>query len=243
MKRFLYIIIGVVAIACSPDTFSDCIGKEGKRVNKTYELDAFTALHVHEGIQVKLIQDSLNFLDVEAGEHIISAFEFFANADTLYLKNNLTCSLGYTKPIQVNLHFKDLSYLFSNSQFKIYSENVLQFNRLEIFQGLYGNNASGDFDLQLQAQRLLLNFNTNSYFKLSGRINDFAIYNWGGGTRVEAADLICNNIEVLHRGYNHFYLHATDEINGNIYGVGNIYLGGNPPIKNVTTHYTGRMIE
>ena len=243
MKNFVFILFAVLSAACSPDTFTDCVGKEGRLTVKQYEVDDFLNLYIDEGVTVQLVQDTVAYLDVKAGEHIIPNFDFYTQSDTLFIKNKLSCSLGYTKPITVDVHFKNLNKIYSKTQFKVASEAYLNLDHLEIHQGLYGNNASGDFDLKINCNTLLLNFNTNSYFKLIGRVNYFGVYNWGGGTRIEADALVCDKIEVLHRGYNHFYLHATDEIFGNIYGIGNVYLTGNPAIKNVTTHYSGRLIE
>lgn len=243
MKNFFLIIVVLICVCCSPDSLSDCIGNEGKKVIKHFDIDEFSTLNVYEGVEVKLIQDTITYLEVNAGEHIISSFDFVANADTLNFKNNLTCSLGYTKPIVVTVHFKNMTKIYSNTQFKIYSEDYLNLNHLEIHQGLIGNNASGDFNLKINANTLLLSFNTNSFFKLNGVINNFAVYNWGGGSRIEADNLICNKIEVLHRGFNNFYFHALDEIKGDIYGIGNIYLKGNPSSKDVRTYYSGKLIE
>ncbi|MGC4040022.1 MAG: DUF2807 domain-containing protein [Flavobacterium sp.] len=101
---------------------------------------------------------------------------------------------------------------------------------------------TGDFILSLDSENLYIANNNVSRFYLSGRSENAAFNFYFGDGRIEAQDLIVQNMEVYHRGSNDMTVMPMQKITGTMNSTGNIILKNVPPLVQVQELYQGRVI-
>lgn len=243
MKKIFYFLTLVFILgSCTPNEIIDCIGNSETIINKEFELDVFSKLVVEQGIEVELVESPFFKIVVKAGNKMHPYFNFYMHDNKLHLKNNLECTVGHTKPIKVKVFTPNLDEIIFATQFKIWNSGVLNYPYLSIEQRGVGSIASADFDLTLNSTSVSISANNVTHFKLKGMSNHLNIYLWGGNARVNAEELEVSSAFILHRSSNHIYLNVRDEIKGDIYSVGHVYLTDEPVLIDVIEHYRGRLI-
>ena len=65
---------------------------------------------------------------------------------------------------------------------------------------------------------------------------------WSGDSRIEASNLIAQNVSVFHRSSNDMVVHPIQSITGKMVSTGNVILKNNPPIVDVLQLYQGHLI-
>ena len=100
----------------------------------------------------------------------------------------------------------------------------------------------GDFILDLDVKNLrITNDNVSNYF-LTGKAKNFNAFFATGDGRLEAADLIVQHYDIFHRGTNKMILNPIQSIKGEIRSSGNVISKNRPPIVQVESFYTGKLI-
>lgn len=89
---------------------------------------------------------------------------------------------------------------------------------------------------------MILEDNQIAYYKLSGKTRLFSANLYGGNGRVEAQNLIADDIEIFHRSNNDTLLNPVNSLKGTIYATGNVILYSNPKEVYVVQKYTGKVI-
>ena len=242
MKKLFLIIYIVILASCDSDSIKDCFSNPGTTITNTYQIENFEKLHVSEGIEVYIQQAAIPEIKIEVGKNIKNHIEYYVSNNELFLKNKLECKLGATKAAKITVFVPNLTHIHSISQFQLQSLNTLYFPELNIYHGIISESASGIINLNLNATNIIVETNNSSLIQLSGTANNLTVNFWGGNAKIQASQLIAQNIYVLHRSTNHMYLNPMQSIQGDIYGVGNIYLNHIPSIIQVNQHYTGRLI-
>ncbi len=230
--------------SCDSESTNDCFKKSGNSVKREIQdLPTFDKIRVEEGVELILFQDSQQKIEIEAGENLIKDVSIQVKEGELIVKNNISCNWfrNYT-PAKVYVTFTDINRIYSVSQHKIHSNQVLTFDQVELSSGVFNEAIASEFILTISCGDLSINANDATYFNLSGDANSMFVAFWGGEPRIDAPDLKVNSIEVFQRSSNDMILHPLNEIKGNIYSTGDIILKNNPEIMNVTQHYTGKII-
>jgi len=243
MIRFFFVCIGFFFVSCSLDRLDSCLEHNTNEIVQTINVPDFSKLNVSQGIQVEIIQHPIFKIEIAVGEKFQKYIEFNVVNHELFLKNNLTCTLGYTKPAIIKVFTPNLTDIYSNSQFNLYSKQTLNFPSLRIAQGITKSNASCVFTLQIVSEHLVIETNNLSSFLLSGKTNHLAVRFFGGGARIQAQNLLANHITIFHRSTNHMYLNAAESIKGTIYGNGNVYLKEFPKVVEVSSINKGKLIK
>ena len=81
-----------------------------------------------------------------------------------------------------------------------------------------------------------------AYFRLQGDTDNFNITIAAGDSRVEAENLVSQNVDLNHRGSNDVYVNPQQRISGVIRGTGDVISINRPPEIEVEELYNGRLI-
>ncbi len=134
----------------------------------------------------------------------------------------------------------------NSSGLTVESQGVLAFDELELVSNDPDNldvyHFDGDFRLDLDVGRLKIRANGISKFYLRGRAGFGNIQLFDGDARVEAEDLMIENLFFFHRSSNKMIVNPLRSIRGEIRGVGDVISLNRPPIVEVEELYTGRLI-
>lgn len=242
MYKIYCLLICVLFFSCSLDKIDDCIGSVGATTYQYITLPSFSKLNISEGIEVEIIQSSQHKIEIEVGENLKKNIEYNIIDDELYLKNNVNCSFGYTMPAIIKVYTPNLTNIYSNSQFNLYTNETLHFPRLQISQGLTKNSASCRIRLNIFSNDLFIETNNLTFFDISGQTNTLSVSFWGGNSRIEAFNMVAQHISIIQRSTNHMFLNPIQSIKGTIYGNGNVYLKQLPSSIDVTEINKGKII-
>ena len=183
---------------------------------------------------------------VETGENIFNDIEILVNEDELIVSNNINCNFirdyGLTK---VYVTSPNINEITNSSEFTIIGLGLLNYPNLNLISDNYINQEyynNGDFDLELDVENLSVIANGFSNFFLKGVVLNANISLYAGDSRVEAADLIIQHLNVFHRSTNKMIVNPQQSITGEIRSLGDVISKNIPPVVEVTEYYTGTLI-
>jgi hypothetical protein len=132
----------------------------------------------------------------------------------------------------------------SNTARDIISEGILEFQNLK----LISENAVedfltiGDFYLTINNQIVSVVANGNSRFRIDGQTNKLTIGFFAGSSRFEGAELIANDISIIHKSSNDMLVNPQNKISGTIFSVGDIISYNQPSDIDIEELFTGKLI-
>jgi hypothetical protein len=233
MKRsFTYIIFLFIALAgtqCKKENICDCIKRTGDVITERREIPSFTSLYATDNINVVLIPDSEEYVDVEAGEHLIALIKTEVSGNELQIRNNNRCNFtrSYDIPISVYVHLRsqNLRRLTYEGVKSISCTDTLRSDSLylEIL-------SSGNVNLLATSHRIDFHQQGAGDFSLQGRCDDLILYVLGAG--YVTTDNIDNNYTwVYTRGTGKITCAPTDSFVGYVEGYGSVYYRNSPSLE------------
>jgi hypothetical protein len=100
----------------------------------------------------------------------------------------------------------------------------------------------GSFDLNLNAIRVSIVVNGIAYFKLSGTTENLNLNIAAGDSRIEAENLVSENVTINHRGTNDMLVNPQLAIRGIIRGTGDVISFSRPATVEVEEIFNGRLV-
>jgi len=150
---------------------------------------------------------------------------------------------GITKAIITS---PSIAEIRNSSGLPVQSTNTLKYLELALISEDRNNEDSfhidGDFNLSLQVNKLNIISSGISNFFLRGTAQHCSIGLYSGDSRVEAANLEVQYLWVFHRSTNQMFVRPMESIRGEIRGLGDVISKNRPPVVDVKTFYTGRLI-
>lgn len=241
---FRLVIVFFMLTSCDSETANSCVRTSGSIVKHQIEdLPTFNRIRIEEGIELILAQSTEHKIEVEAGSNLINDISVEVIDQELVIKSNISCNwLREYASAKAYVTFVELNQIYSVSQYKVHSDQLLSFDHVELASGVYQEGVSSEFELKIQSNHLTIQSNDASYFKISGNSNTMYVAFWAGVPRIEAPNFKVNIIDVFQRSSNDMILHPINEIRGNIYSTGDIILTNTPNLIDVQQHYTGKLI-
>ena len=254
MKKYL-IIIGLFLVLISCEKTNDCVESSGDIVARDIQIDMPTAadsikrIYVERGIELIVTQGPIFRVTVQTGSNLIDNVEVRRDGTVLYLKDNATCNwvrdFAQTK---VYITTPKLEEIYSKTEKNISSNGVLIFPILRLYaldtdgDGLEGA-GTGDFFINVNNTQLVIQNNNVSRYYISGQTGQALLKFYSGDGRIEAQNLVAQNVDIYHRGSNDMIVRPIQNLYARIYSTGNLISKGhpiNPP--NVIAYYQGQLI-
>lgn len=232
---------------CDSEDANDCFQTAGTIISKEVTVASFDEIIVYERVKLFLQKGKSHEVVVETGENLWNEIEVNVTDNRLSIKNSNACNLFRDYEItKVYVTTPNLTWLQNSSGSTIESIGTLEYPEIWLRSFNQEMDAAihtdGDFELNLDVEKLrITNDNASNYF-LTGKVEYADIFFAGGDGRLEAEDLIVQHYEVFHRGTNKMIINPQQSLKGTIYGLGDIISKNRPPIVNVDTRYTGKLI-
>jgi hypothetical protein len=237
---FLFLNFVFLMSSCKKENLCDCLKGTGSMVKEKRSVDNFTIIEVHKNIFVTIIQDTVTFVEVEAGKNLLPLIKTDVRSGLLYITNDNTCNWvrSYEKEIHVYVHVKNLFEISSYSGRDITSSNTITSPVLFVHNFFSGN--------------IFLDISTNeSYTKQRGSGGDITItghtdYNYifsQGYGFVHLEKLQSNTATVSQNGTGDIHLNVRNSMDVEITGSGNVYYSGNPSINQHASPGSGKLIR
>lgn len=247
MKRLLLLFSVLSLLACDSDSAWDCLQRQGDLVQKEFQLASFDRILVQQGVELILKQGAEQTVVVESGENLIIDVTAEVQNGQLIITDNNSCNIARDYNLtKAFVTTPDLSEIRNASAQRVSSQGTLAFTNLillsEDFTTSEDGYTTGDFHLQLDVDVLRLEANNLSNFFLSGSADYANLRIFAGDVRIEAQNLMVEDLEFFHRGTNQMFVNPQQSLVGELRGGGDVISLNRPPVVEVTEYYTGRLI-
>ena len=247
VERFFLLVLSLLLISCNGDNVPDCFQSAGEMVRRPVDVSEFSTITVFENLNVVLKQGDEQLVEVETGEYLLNDVSAVVEDNRLVLRNANSCNYvrdyGLTT---VYVTSPDITEIRSSTGLLISSDGVLNYPNLTLLAESYSNpeteTTDGSFDLNLNSTTIRITVNGIAYFKLQGNTDDFNVNVAAGDSRIEAGELVSENVTVNHRGSNDVFVNPQQRLGGVIRGTGNVISVTTPPEVDVEELFTGRLI-
>lgn len=248
MKKIIYIISLIVVLGCNSENGIDCIQATGDIVEQGFEVTRFDKIIVGKGVSLIISQGETRSVVFQTGANLINEVSAYVANDTLWLNELNTCNLvrdyGIVKAFVTT---PEITEIHNRSGLDIYSEGLIAFSDLSLVsndpEGLGEIQVNGDFIFDnLNVVNLSINANGLSKFFLKGKASNCAFLAFDSDVRIDASELLIQNLFLYHRSTNKMIVNPQQSIRGEIVGLGDVISLTQPPIVEVEEFYTGRLI-
>lgn len=247
VERFFLLVLSLLLISCNGDNVPDCFQNAGEMVRRPVDVAEFSTITVFENLNVVLKQGDEQLVEVETGEYLLNDVSAVVEDNRLVLRNENSCNYvrdyGLTT---VYVTSPNITAIRSSTGLLISSDGVLNYPSLTLLAESYSNpeteTTDGSFDLNLNSTVIRITVNGIAYFKLQGNTDNFNINVAAGDSRIEAENLVSENVTINHRGSNDVFVNPQQRLGGVIRGTGNIISVSTPPEVDVEELFTGRLI-
>lgn len=236
-----------VVCGCNGENTPDCFQNAGDLVRQEVQLPDFTNITVFENVNLVLKQGDNQLVEVESGEFLINEVSAVVEGDRLILKNENGCNLfreyGLTT---VYVTSPNITEIRSSTGLLISSDGVLNYSNLsllsESFTDPEAETTDGSFDLEVNSDNVRITTNGIAYFKLRGTTTNLNVGIAAGDSRIEAENLMAENVTLNHRGSNDILVNPQERISGTIRGYGDVISVNRPAEVEVEELFNGRLI-
>jgi hypothetical protein len=247
VERCFLLAISLILISCNGDNVPDCFQNAGDLVRRPIEVSDFSKITVFENLNMVVKQDDAYSVEVETGEYLFNEVSAVVEDGRLVLRNENGCNFvrdyGLTT---IYVTAPNLTEIRSSTGLLISSDGVLNYPNLNLLAESFVNpeteTTDGSFDMHLIATNVRIVVNGIAYFKLRGETENLTVSVAAGDSRIEAENLVSENVNVNHRGSNDVFVNPQQRLSGVIRGTGNVISVNTPPEVDVEEIFNGRLI-
>lgn len=247
MKKACLLLLGLVFWSCDSEKSPDCLQTTGDLVVKEIQLPPFEKILLFDRVKLYITHGEKQKVIVKTGKNLLPEVTFSVDEKKLSIKNENSCNLlrDY-KTVKVYVTSPNLTHLKNGSQWVVESTNVLKYPtltlRTEISANSETSHTDSGFNLQLACEELhIVNNGMASYF-LSGKVKNMFVGFYSNDGRLEASDLLVQNLRFYHRSSNLFLVNPQKSLRGEIRSTGDMISLNKPAIVEVKEFYTGKLI-
>ena len=221
---------------------SACKKDKEERIRRSYSLDEFDTIQLHNSFDVFLIEDSVFSVEAEGSKSDLDKLEIAVENKTLNIKNlkKLKWTSPKGNPIALYIKSKPLKEVHANETCDIRTINPISSDEF----GLILKSKANTADLQLNGNIFYYwnNFPCGGKLTLSGQVNELKIWNTAIMS-VDAQNLITNYALVENNSQGVCKVNVLNRLDYKIDGLGDIHLYGSPPeIIQKPSSSSGRLI-
>ncbi|WP_237686015.1 head GIN domain-containing protein [Flagellimonas profundi] len=247
VERYFSLAILLLLVACNGDNVPDCFQNAGEMVRRPVDVSQFNSITVFENLNVVLKQGDNQMVEVETGEYLLKDVSAVVEDNRLVLRNENSCNYvrdyGLTT---VYVTSPNISEIRSSTGLPITSDGVLNYPSLSLVSESFNNpeaeTTDGSFDLNLNTSTVRIVVNGIAYFKLKGTTENFNVTVAAGDSRIEAEELVAENVIINHRGSNDAIVNPQQSLSGIIRGTGDVISVNRPSEVAVEELFNGRLI-
>ncbi len=237
----------VFLISCNSENAPDCFQNAGDLKRVEVNVPSFVNITVFENLNLVLRQGEEQKVEIESGEFLLNDISAEVEDNRLVLRNDNGCNFIRDYGLStVFVTSPDIEQVRSSTGLLISSDGVLNYPNLSLVSESFNNpeteTTDGSFDLQVASETVSITVNGIAYFKLRGQTNIFSIGIAAGDSRIEAEELVAENVVINHRGTNDILVNPQQRISGVIRGTGDVISVNRPPEVEVEELFNGRLI-
>ena len=241
MRYSFALILLLCLVACKKAPERACWKATGAIENRITPLSSFEYLYIHPHIEVALLQDSLNYVEWQAGSNLLSFLTAEVKADTLQLHNSNGCRfLRYQNgKVKAVVHFTTLKELHLANSEAVRTSNTWLANDLLV----YLKEGVGPVSLALNAQKVSIRNNYGwQTLRLSGNVAALFV-DFDGSASLQAPSLVVQD-SILFRStspLSSWVRSGPITLKAQLYGAGDLFYTIKPTVLLKTEYSTGKV--
>ena len=223
-------------------TGTDCFTSTGNIVREVRNIAEFDSIDMEDYVNLILSEDSVNKVEVEAGQNILDGIDTKVIDRQLTIRNNTKCNWlrSYSKPVNVYVSVKNLKKIYYNSSGNITTLTPIRSDNLKV--DVWGGAGTIDMNLDIKGFGYFIIHMGTADFNLHGTCSICTIFAGDFGL-IQAKDLQTGYAFVTNHGSNDVYVRARQFLKARIESIGNIYYTGNPDSLDIQIHGVGEVIQ
>lgn len=221
---FFVFAVGIVLQSCSKEQMDDCITSTGIIQREKRELVEFDSIRLYRRLNLVLIEDTVNYVEIEAGKNLIEGITTEVDNGILSIRNDNRCNWmrSYKNQMTIYLHHTNFKRLVLYGSNTVTSEGTLQSDSITV----EFRNASGDVNLSLNNKYFFGVQHTGAGdLYLKGTTENLEIYTASLGL-VNTLDLNAKNALVKSLSAADAYIKANESLYLETFAAGSIYYTG-----------------
>ena len=208
----------------------NCFRNFGKPTTIEFPVDSFVELEINDVFHVYTVHDSINKVEIKAGENIIGQVQAKVSDNVLSLSFCQQCRfMNPASTIDIYVHYISLNTIHINEPSYL---NTLDSLTGDVTVTVPGSMAETDLKFNCSSLVFYTSWESNGVYKLSGYAGIAHLYAYKGSV-IHADSLTVDNNNVYNYSIGDIYATATKTMNAWMNNYGNIYYHGEPePVIN-----------
>lgn len=248
--RYLVIIIVVFLIGCDSENAPDCFQAYGDSIDTVYDVEDFNRIIIWDRVKLVLVEGPEKRVMVRTGSNLLNEIRVRVEDSILKVSDRNSCNfvrdyenittVFVTAPVDT-LQIRSSSGLTVENIGRITNEKLILISEDGEEEDEF--HIDGDFNLNnIDVRTISVLANGLSTFRLHGTAFSASYSLFDGDARVEAENLITDEVLVNHKSTNKIICYPVASIRGIIVGLGNVIAKNRPPIVDVEERFQGRLI-
>lgn len=241
----ILIIVSIVGTfsSCKKENRWDCVKKSGDEISETRVLNPYSKIYIEDYFDIYIQFDSLNYIEVTAGENLISNVKTDVIDSTLTISNINKCNWvrSYKNKLKLTIHATSLEEIsMYNSASNLTFSDTLNSNANFT---VATKNCTGDLAILCNVNELLVDMTAGAFnLTIKGSANK-ALYHASGDGRFYANQLFSPQCWINFDSVGEMYVYSSGYLFCAIESRGNVYYTGKPKLINKSLTGSGKLIE
>jgi len=244
MKTFVKILLGCLIVlavnSCEKGHVFDCFKGTGDITVETRPAGAINRIILNDNINLIIKQDTIESIQVEAGEKINGSILTELQDGELTISNDNRCNWvrSFRNEFTVYVSVTELNYIYYVGSGNISSLNSIESEWFEF--ECYDGAGSVDLSLDTETSWIVIHLGVVDV-EVKGNSDISYVYTAGYGP-VDCVNLMTGITYITNNGSNNCFINVKDELGAKIGSMGNIYYKGNPDSIEKTITGSGQLI-
>lgn len=237
MKAIFYVLAILLFALFSSCESSDSYSSENE-IQEKKTLSGVKRLQTDGVFNLILSQSNEESIEVEGPAELIDKLTIDQQGDLLVLKMEKIGGFNFNKgDFKIRIALRELTELNYDGVGNVKTNGLFKVGNLKLV-----GNGVGNLELELEAQEIDANFDMVGNIKLKG--NAFrAIFENNGVGKLDASQLIVENMEVNSSGIGKVEIHCEGDLSLVVDGIGKVSYSGNPRIIKKEVNGIGKVEE
>ncbi len=237
MKNFLYLLVLPFLLLFASCSKGISYNSE-EDISEIKPLNGVTRLQLDGVFRLILKQSDKESIQVEGSSELIDKLVIDQQGDLLVLEMEKMGGFNFNKgDFKITLSLKDLKELDYEGVGNVKTNGLFKVGNLKLL-----GNGVGNLELELEAKEIDADFDMVGNITLQGNANR-AIFENNGVGKLDASQLIVENMEVKSSGIGKVDVHCKGDLSLVVDGIGKVSYSGNPRIIKKEVSGIGKVEE
>ena len=242
MRSFcLFAILFFLFCSCNKENAPDFIKSTGPDVLENRVVSNFDDIELNDNINLVLVQDTFNWIRIEAGKNLIPKIKTSISDNKLTISNDnrFNWVRSYNRKITVTLGYKSLKHFMYLGSANVYTQNTLVADSFSFET----NNGAGFLHFDVNTKYCAFRIHSGAAdLTVTGNTDEVMLYTLGYAP-LQAYGLEARISSAHNRNIGKINTSVGEILYATIEGGGNIYYKGNPSFVNLNKPGTGQLVK